>query len=180
LPYTLWSRDRLLGHSDLGYVRDFERHRMGDFFPSELGEKLMPVLTGVTRACADVPQTRELADVAEAVTHVESLELELRGPDGAVIPTEWIGVRDVELVLSEVSEVDEMDDLDEIDPMRADEADMELLRSVQHDMEIIDEMIERNAAASRAAGIPVREEWEEPPYPRYQIQVGLFDDAAVP
>src|SRR5437867_5964465 len=125
--YTVWSRGRLLGHTDLGYVRCLPRHRMGDFHPTEEGESLMPIATGVSpayRALHKVSmeifgnareertegeyaacqralrRTTEYADVEEAHVHCESLRLELRGPNGAVIPTEWIAFQDTEYLLA--------------------------------------------------------------------------------
>src|SRR5262245_767188 len=122
MPYTLWSHDRLLGHTGLDYVRCFERHRMGDFHPTEIGEKLMPIVTGVAQAtlilarsisseddpCAT--DTTEYADTAAAQAHYDALELELRGPDGSVIPTEWISVRDLEYLQTLVDEREREED----------------------------------------------------------------------
>jgi hypothetical protein len=194
VPYTVWSKDRLLGHSDLGYVQIFPKHLMGDFHPTELGDQLMPVLTGVSRAYKDLANssrerwsrsadhdtpkeqrsselraTTEYADAAEAAVHLDALDLVLRGPDGSIVPTEWIGVRDTELYAAEVEAFE--NDLEDIDPILGDEADIELLRSVQHDMEILDAMSEAESAQGSAY------EWEERASPRYQLQVGLVGES---
>lgn len=191
----LWSKDRLLGHSDLDYAEIFPKHLMGDFHPTELGEKLMPVLTGVSRAYKDLAKssierwgkptdrdqyqqeqrsseirgTTEYADAAAAQAHFDALELVLRGSDGFIVPTEWIGVRDTELYAAEVEALE--DDFEDIDPILGDEADRELLRSVEHDMEILDALSEAEAAEGSAY------EWEERTLLRYQLQVGLVGES---
>jgi hypothetical protein len=114
---------------------------MGDFEPTELGDRLMPTMTGARGAPIDVQRTNEFAeaDAAAAQVHFDSLELELRAPDGSVVATEWIDVRDTALLLSLGDEIDE--EIGAIDPVLAD---------------------------------------DERAFPRYQIQVGLSDEAAVP
>ncbi len=54
--YSLWSRGRVLGHTDLGFKYRERGFRVGWFHPNELGDKLMPQATGVApamRACHD-------------------------------------------------------------------------------------------------------------------------------
>lgn len=182
MPYTLWSRDRLLGETELDYVRCFEKHRMGGFHPTEMGEKLMPVITGVAKATLNLARsissesdssatdTTEYADTVAAQAHYDALELELRGPDGAVIPTEWIDVRDLEFL---EALVDEREREEDIFGSSEDEAiDPELEAAIQHDLAIIDEW--------HANDPPEDESWEEPEPLRYQIQVGLVSDASIP
>ena len=48
--HTVWSRGRLLGQSELGPERSFPGMRMGDFEPSPIGERLLPVILGVSPA----------------------------------------------------------------------------------------------------------------------------------
>jgi len=197
VSYTVWSKDRLLGHSDLGYVQVFPKHLMGDFHPTELGNALMPVLTGVSRAYKDLAKssierwgdsaekdtsreqrsgeirsTTEYADAAEAQVHFDALELVLRGPDGSIVPTEWIGVRDTELYAAELEAFE--NDLEDIDPILGDPADLELLRSVEHDMELLDAIEDASPHYGSDDG-PY--EWEEVTFPRYQLQVGLIGDS---
>ena len=113
MPYTLWSRDRLIGSSELAYRRAFPRLRVGDFDATELGERLMPIILGVGPALgalheatgrvrreqrkkgirgsrrgyfpAEVKQTTEYADAMSAPLELESLRLELRDSAGAVV-----------------------------------------------------------------------------------------------
>lgn len=189
MPYTVWSHGRLLGESALDYRRVFPRHRMGDFFPTEAGEKVMPIALGVSKAGADLVkslsgappgsparthlrETSAYADLAAAENHYDALELELRGPDGSVIPTEWIDLRDTEFLLSltddeleaarlELDFSSEDDDFGNPPPGFGDDIpDFEL----ETDFGVEDELA------------PWRPELI---FPRYQLQVMLRDDAAV-
>src|SRR4051812_3856264 len=54
MSYTVWSRGRLLGASDLGFIQIYSHMRMGWFLPSAEGEKLMHVLTGTGPALRKV------------------------------------------------------------------------------------------------------------------------------
>ena len=192
MPYTVWSHGRLLGESALDYRRVFLRHRMGDFFPTEAGEKVMPIATGVSKAGADLVkslsgappgsparthlrETSEYADLAAAEDHYEALELELRGPDGTVIPTEWIDLRDTEFLLSLTDDEldaarleldfssEEEDDFGDPPPGFDDAPDFELENDLDFDFDDDD--------------APWR---PERVFPRYQLQVMLRDDGAVP
>lgn len=121
-----------------------------------------------------IRETTEYADVAAAPAHVESLELELRAPNGSVVPTEWIDARDNEVTLSLARE-DEYPTLP--DPLFAEtEEDKQLLASIEHDAALLEEWLGPDWDDD-SDGRP----WEEKPeFPRYQIQVGLFNDAAIP
>lgn len=121
MPYTVWSRGRLIGESELAYRQAFPKLRVGDFQPSELGETLMPVMLGegpalnalyeasirlneegeaVDRAKdtgdwpAAVKRTTEFADAMSIHDEVESLALELHDSTGAVVATESIWFQD--------------------------------------------------------------------------------------
>jgi hypothetical protein len=127
MPYTLWSRGRLLGESDLGFVQIYSNMRMGWFHPSPEGEKLMSVLTGTGPALRkvgrllgnpirkamrgtsdqadggwpkDIRATTAYADLVSTVDELEAMELELRDGDGTRLETEHVGIDDVEFKLS--------------------------------------------------------------------------------
>jgi hypothetical protein len=127
VSYTLWSRGRLLGESDLGFVQVYSNMRMGWFHPSPGGEKLMPVLTGTGPALRrvgrllgnpirkamrgpscqadgewpkDIRSTTAYADLVSSVDELESMALELRDSDGIRLETEHVGIDDVEFKLS--------------------------------------------------------------------------------
>lgn len=130
MPYTLWSRGRMLGETDLGFVQVFANHRMGWFHPSPVGEALMPILTGpgpalkavgklmrdpvrsVTRSPeaetpgdwpADIRKTTEYADLVSSVDELESMELQMRDSDGVVLDIEHVGIDDMEFKKSFLS-----------------------------------------------------------------------------
>jgi hypothetical protein len=191
VPFTVWSKDRLIGESELSYVANTDKFKMGDFVATEHGEKLMPIITGVRRAVVEmsrsirsrntsdadaeitaIEDTEEWADVAEATAHFEGLELQLRGPDGSAIPTESIDIIDTEYTLATFGQPEEtweteLDDGLEKDPVLMDEDERRLLAAIEHDAAILDE----HFAAIEAEGPP---EFEgESVFPRYQIQVQL-------
>jgi hypothetical protein len=189
MPYTLWSRGRLLGESELDYRRAFARHRMGDFHPTDVGSRLMPIATGVSPAGVELSRkimrtsgrlddaarnTSEYADFAAAADHCEALALELRAPDGSVIPTEWIDVRDLDFLTSLVIEDDlamgegGSEPLGDIDDEFSESWD-ELLSGADYDGDVFGPEIEND------------DEWRgSSEGPRYQLQVMLRDDAAIP
>ena len=112
MTYTIWSKGRLVGETELDDVRCIDRHRTGDFHPTEVGETLIPVFTEPRVATMDLgrvvidtttPETDTDPIVAAAQTRLsaavdrlEALALELRSPKGNVIPTAWIDICDTE------------------------------------------------------------------------------------
>lgn len=199
MSYRVWSRGRLLGTTELGYAYRPHRSRMGDFVPTELGEKLMPIATGLSPAVMELARasramdrpdsntsvppaersellrrTTEYADYAAAEAQSEALDLELRGPGGSVIATEWIGIRDTQFPLSLDGNSFGDDwlsgDLGAFDPER--EAALE--KAIEADRALLDEMYE---------GFDDQQDWDESPdndLHRYQIHVRLIDDRSVP
>src|SRR3954462_13647213 len=147
MSYTLWSRGRLLGESDLGFVQIYSNMRMGWFYPSPTGEKLMPVLTGTGPALRkvgrllrnpirtamrvpsdhdegdwprDIRRTTAYADLASCIDELESMELELRDASGQRVETDHLGIDDVEFKLSFISKRDRRRlDMDDDEPWRA-------------------------------------------------------------
>lgn len=170
---------------------------MGDLITTEIGERLMPLATGAARACNaharsvvraldedaspggsrhDVDLgTTEYADLAEAFTHEESLELELRGADGLIVPTESIAIQDTHFLLELVREIEE----DESTLLLSDDDATELAADIEHDAAIIEELFENEPPDFSDPGAG-DEPWQESPYPRYQIMVRLLDDDAIP
>lgn len=194
MQYTLWSHGRLLGETDLAFVRCFPKHRMGWFHPNDLGDRLMPIICGIkpaffalsdlTRRLLPNPWgdrgrrwdldtvlkgSTEYADLAAANAQEDGLALELRGPNGTVIPTEDIGVQDTEFLRSlsfeEVSIYEVERGLHEGD------LDEETLAEIE---EFVEEFKENSRWVSED------EEEKESDLPRYQIQVQLIDEADVP
>ena len=113
-------------------------------------------------------------------------DLRLRREDGTFVPTESVGIRDVEALLAcyaddELPE-DELDgafDFDD-DPSEAwkcgfeDEATAEMRRDIEHDRALIEEWTAEETETQQWT--PEGDE----PLPRYQIFVLLSDPSAVP
>jgi hypothetical protein len=206
MNYTIWSHGRLLGETDLGFARCLEKHRMGWFHPNELGERLMPIICGAKPAffaLSDLTHrlipnpygaerrtwdlqtvlktSTEYADLAAANAQEEGLALQLRGPTGAVIPTEDIGIQDTEFLIS----LSLRDDVSLYDVEAGMTGDPEIDEEMQAEIdEIVEAFNEREAWHRRAddAGEGGEDAADEEPssLPRYQIQVHLVDDADVP
>lgn len=123
MPYTVWSRGRLLGETDLGFVQIYSNMRMGWFRPSAQGSPLMSVVTGTGPALhkvgrmmrnplraamrrsedndggewpRDIRSTTAYADLVSSIDELEALQLQLRDADGNVLETEHIGIDDTE------------------------------------------------------------------------------------
>jgi hypothetical protein len=194
VQYTLWSHGRLLGETDLAFARCLPKHRMGWFHPNDLGERLMPIICGVKPAffaLSDLTHrllpnphggqrrkwnldtvlknSTEYADLAAANAQADGLALELRGPNGAVIPTEDIGVQDTEYLRS--LNFEEVSIYDVERGLCEDDLDEETLAEIE---EFVEEFKENTRWVSED------EEEKESDLPRYQIQVHLIDEADVP
>lgn len=170
VPYSLWSRGRLLGETDLGFIYRENRFRCGWLHPTEVGERHLPQAVGVAPAMRAEfmigPDATLEADVLAAVDREEALELELRGPDGCRIETESIHVVDTHYLL-------ELSDL----AMRDDKVDEEPLTPEQ------EAEIEEFVAAwkeEHEGDLDLSQDDEEVEFPRYQLQICLVDDRSVP
>lgn len=117
MQYTITSRGRPIGTTDLGFRYRPGASRIGWFQPNADGERLMPVVSAVTattRVYAQSIRRRRrspgvgardgdatlLADVAEARQHAGALDLELHAEDGTLIPTEIVSIQDTEELLA--------------------------------------------------------------------------------
>ena len=139
MTYTVWLGDRLIGETDLANERVEPRYCSGNFFPVPGNEMLVPTTDS---------------------------SLQVRGPTGKVIPTDWVNVYDLD--------ADPIDD----DDLGFDEAfDEELEASVEHDAMLIREWIEAREAEDfdDADDEPFADEFS-----RYQIQLKLAKGAALP
>lgn len=204
MTYTVWHRGRLLGESPLDFVRCMPRLRTGFVHPTTLGEEVLPLAGGTcgaanalhraARHCSSDEERRRLPEYAAfeaAVRESGSFDLELRGPDGAVIPTEYVAVRDFGF-LDELGDEafddeleDELDELDELDEVFEEET----LASIGLDdwAAAWDPQVDEADASwdfdEDAADEPWRARKErdrERKWSRYQLQVELVDDASIP
>jgi hypothetical protein len=165
--YTLWSRGRMIGITDLGFIYREHGFRCGWFHPNDHGERLMPDATGVAPALrADYmigPDATLHADVLAAAHAEQALELELRGPNGDRIHTEDIGIIDTHYVRS-IPQKDTDEELGELTPEQQAEVD-EWVAEIK---------------AEHPEWLWERETQEEVELPRYQVQVQLVHHDAIP
>jgi hypothetical protein len=169
MSYTLWSRNRLLGETDLGFIYRENGFRCGWFHPNALGERLMPAATGVPPAMRAEytigPDATLSADIRAAVDAEEALELEVRGPDGKRVETEEVWVVDTHYLLS----IPENDLIDEEEMYKL---------TPEQEAEVEEWVAEWREAH---AGEEWREDEEEAvEFPRYQLQLRLVDHNAIP
>lgn len=197
--YTVVSRGRVLGTTELEYARWRERFRGGSFSPATDAASLMELAVGVSPACftlskkigrADreidwgspvvvagtsrVEATTEYADFASACDRSGAIELELHGPDGSLIETEWIALQDTELLLSLAAA--DLPEPDAGDELWNDESESSLSDILDVDD---DDLIAEPDRWDEEFDV----EWVDEPddaLPRYQVFVGLVDDSAVP
>lgn len=160
----------MIGETDLGFIMREDRRRTGWFHPNELGERLMPAATGVFPAMRfeftlGSDETAH-ADVLAAIDREEALELELRGPNGKVIDTESISIRDTHYLieLAAVGDKNMEDDDFELTPEQ--EAEIDAMVAEWHDAH---SEVDQEIAQAQEAEMP-----------RYQIHVRLVDDMSVP
>jgi hypothetical protein len=121
MHYTLWSRGRLVGHTDLDIETVTPSMRQGFVEPTEVGKPLLVDATSVWRAIAqmkrerrargDGPETDDHRIVLAAMERRETLDLELRDEAGARFDCEFIRITD--LFDMNAGVVDEMSDTDE-------------------------------------------------------------------
>lgn len=192
MQYTICSRGKPIGITDLGFRYKPRGRRMGWFHPNEHGEKVMEVVRELLPATeafvralrhegADRPsdpqaarRRAEYADIAAAEQHVDALDFTLHREDGSIVPTEAISFRDIEqlMQLRPLSAPDEEPLPWEDDYEDFDESDIspELQAAIDHDLAIIDEWFDDE---------PWTPEEDLAPLPRYQVHVE-FDGNAIP
>jgi hypothetical protein len=167
MSYTVWSRGRLIGHTDLAFTEAVPGARAGFFFPTERGLAAVRIAVEaaeVLLAARDGgDHTTFKADLVAATDRCEALLLELRGPDGAVIPTTDISIRDTELMASWA----DLDD-DDISSAQLSSAERRALdAAVEHDLMMLDDGFGTEWATAGEDEM----EWNEPEFPRYQVYV---------
>jgi hypothetical protein len=162
--YTVCSRGRVLGTTDLGFIYRENGFRCGWLEPTDLGERLLPRATGVSPALRVEyligPDATAQADILSAIDQEEALELELRYDDGRVVETESIAIVDTEYLLSlPLSDPDEDEDVELTEEQEAE----------------IAEMLEEFRDDSFAAPAPA----SSSECMRYQVQIQLIDHKAI-
>ena len=188
--FTVRSRGIPIGVSDLGLTRVDHKHRWGWFYPNEDGARVMAIVDAVlpllhasarrdVRGGSDVivlsleVEGPELSpELTRALQDVETLDLTLHRADGTLIPTETIGIQDMEQLRALFGPTEA--ELEAADGDWAEGLDDETREAIERDV----------AALLDDAGFTKREPWmpEEEPEEmgRYQIHVRLISEWDVP
>ena len=185
MSYTVWSRGRQIGETDLGFLRIVEQFASGWFHPNADGERVMAMIASPSpvmraymhREAVDasgegfvLPELKGstlFADLAEAFQHLQALDLELRREDGSVVPTSDVGFQDTHQLLALAAE-----EMEEREGEHEDEAGD-------------DEDDEEDRLGDDGSWDDISAEWtpdefDAPRYPRYQIHVELLRPHDVP
>jgi hypothetical protein len=119
--YSLWSRGRLVGHTDLDIPTVTPTMRQGFVEPGPEGRAILADASGVWRAIAemkrtsrargDQPAVNDHSLVTVAANRREALHLELRDENGALFQCEFIRITDLFDIAGGM--VDEMSDTEE-------------------------------------------------------------------
>ena len=182
MAFTLWSRGELLGETELGYVRVFPKLRTGDLRVTPKGLAVIGRLTQARSDCVDTlrrlnrskshdqfrdAELKELtADMDSARDQEDAVALELRGPNGTVIPTEDIWVKDTEYLIALAAQADEEFESSESHPVE----DAIIAAAVAEMEEHLAELEEDNP--------PWAQQEREPE--RFQIHVMLVNEWSIP
>ena len=178
MRYTLWSRSRLLGYTELDLPHVQEQVRMGFIEPTPEGLRLLPDATGVPSAAHALAKAAkravnrretgltEFADFCSACDRREALELVLRDEADVVLQCEWIQINDLD---DAVWSDDDFDDLDELDEFDEEPLDPELQAAIDHDVELFEDFCRENEY--ERAWEPADERWES----GYHMMVYLGD-----
>jgi hypothetical protein len=176
MPYTLWSRGRLLGHTELDITCVQDHVRMGFIDPTPDGKRLLPDATGVpaaahalARAARRAAHKREAtlteyADFVAACDRREALGLELRDEAGAPFRCEWIQINDTD----DHSSADDDDDLYDDEPL-----DPELEAAIEHNPESIESFFDGEDYDRVSSWEPPDERWDTT---KYFMMVHLNED----
>lgn len=195
--YSVWSRGRQIGETDLGFYRLIDQSRSGWFHPNAEGERVMPVIASVLPAMRAYLNRDKVdaegepvvqpalhgstlfADLAEAFQHLESLDFELRREDGSVVPTASIGIKDTHQLL-------ELADEAMAEAMASWDADDDFLELIDElasefplasDAEVVEELLD---GLDEPIGQWTPDELDESSFPRYQIHIELVSGDAIP
>ena len=164
--YTIFSRGRPLGTTDLGFIYRPRGFRCGWLHPTPQGERYLPIAAGVPPAMRTEfllgPDPTLHADVLAATDRADSLALELRREDGVSIETSDIAIIDTEYLLSIADATQH--DYDDWEPTAEEAAEIAEFTAHFEEEELV-------AAAHKQ---------ETTEFPRYQVQVYLIDPSSIP
>jgi hypothetical protein len=194
MQFTIASKGRPIGTTDLAFLRIGGPVRSGYFYPAAGTEQLLPLIASTLPAMraylhrnvmdADgrpLVQPHLLGsalfgDIAEDIQRAASFDLTLHGPNEALVPTLAIGIQDTEptcstftyeegLLQGRVSETD--------DWVHGVDVDF-------HDDGGLPGMVEFRLDDATGEYHPFTPDVDAPEFPRYQVHVVLVDDRKLP
>jgi hypothetical protein len=190
LRYSLWSRGRLLGHTDLDLDTHQSRFIHGFVEQTSVGDRVLPDATGVVAVCARRPRRRSdfgfdeeyLRAFQAAVDRREALDLVIRDQDDNVFECDFIRVYDLRDTSYQERVAAEADDfeLEALESETGDGSDTDDLAELEDELEA---QLQEDLAL-RAESEMYGSSWEPPEDERwetmkYYVQVFLkvSDDA---
>lgn len=204
LTYTLWSHGRLLGESPLDVARCLPRLRVGELSTTPVGLALLARVTDTRsdalfaaqklhraepspEAAGGVHATPHYATISADLTaagdYLDALALELRRPDGSIVPTEQIDVTDTEFLVA-FGALEDEPPADSPDEAETEGEEFRVSFDPETDIDDPDDDAgDEDLFADPDPLGPGLGDWRERPlraFPRFQLHVTLFDDAALP
>jgi hypothetical protein len=189
--YTVCSRGVPIGVTDLGMARVERMSRSGWFHPNAEGERVVAIV-GAVLPLLHASVRREVRDgrraivlsvevegpelspeLAHALQEVAALELTLHRADGSLIPTEGLGIQDVEQLRSIY--VEEDDGQLEAHACWHEELDAETRAAIEHDLSAL---LEDAGVDEHEPWMPAHDYSTEPG--RYQVHLRLVSEWDVP
>ena len=192
MRYALWSRGRLVGHTELDVHTVNSTMRQGFVEPTDEGSSVLADATGVWRTMAEVkrgararggPADNDMDLFIAAVNRREALDFELRDEKGTLFECDYIRVTD--LFDLENGVVDEMCDTEEeqeaefqirLSGLSPDERDKALAERAASDAEIeefVNEMLEDRDERQQSGWPPLAPDDPRFETMQYLLQVHL-------
>lgn len=185
MRYSLLSRGRTLGYTELDLPHVDDCIRMGLIEPTDDGVRFLPDATGVSAAAGALANAArraarghgdaitEFADFRAACDRREALNLELRDEMGVLLQYEWIQVNDID---DQAWIEDDAADDEDLDPEwlkqfeEGGERDPECQAAVEHDVELMDADLDPDDWDGASAWGTADERWDRF---RYHLMVRL-------
>jgi hypothetical protein len=185
MRYTLWSRGRTLGYTELDLPHVDGCIRMGFIEPTDDGVRFLPDAIGVSAAAGALANAArraarghddaitEFADFRAACDRREALNLELRDETGVLLEYEWIQVNDIDEGAWIEDDAADDDDLDhewlqqfeqDVDP------DPECQAAIEHDVGLMDAELDGDDWSGESAWGTADDRWN---WFRYHLMVRL-------
>ena len=194
MQFTIASKGRPVGTTDLAFLRIGGPIRSGYFYPAAGVEQLLPLIASplpavrayLHRNVVDADGRRIVqphllssslfGDIAETLQRVASFDLTLHGPDESDVPTSVIAIQDTEPTGSSFTYEEGLlqGRLCELDDC-VHGVDVDL-----HDDEEFSEIVAFRLDEATGKVQRFTPDIDVPEFPRYQVHVALVDDRMIP